>query len=550
MGLVAKELKSMREQLEQVTSGQASLEAAVGRLHEELASKTSQPSSNSCGPISSKSLKPQATMQSSPSIDRTGSIIGKRANVSLNRCFAKEELQRVLSIARREEEVQKNLPDRIGKKSAQILRAASGGYQLSQMGEHEWLETKKRALIDAVVGFIVLLNVLVVGASIDDETDSNSSTWLAIGFTFAALFWAELVIKVSMFGWRSQFRGPGALFNTFDAFLIVTDTVQLLLVVFHVFPTSRIISAFRIIRLLRLARLVKTFNAPALRDLVSMIRGMFGGMSTLAWSFVFLAASIYIFSLIFRVSLGPNSGSEAANAVTNADLAWYFRTVPRSMFTVFRCSFGDCSTTSGTPLLELITSEGGHFMAFLFCGFFFIMVIGMFNVISAIFVESTMTSAAEVSNERLHSRLNNPQIWSVNVIRILQKLMLRHAGRVESMTYEDWKDVEFPRAVIDTAVAVDADIQAALTELDIDPHTFDCLSDILDPDNGGTVGALELVEGLRRLRGEQRRGDIVAVDLMMRSLQCKVDDIWLILQSSNSDTNRVRDPVVLRGFSL
>jgi len=553
MCLVARELANMREQLEQVTSGQASLQAAVGRLHTEFTGTKSKPVDETPPTVSRLAPSPPITSQGTTNdldfvtqlppaprnalrlvtpirtqtfdqMRRVNSIVSnKPSNVSLHRCFAKEELSRVLQVARQQTELRKEFPAQLGENSGSLMTFV-------QLGQDGWLESDKRRLIDGIVGAIIVLNIVLVSFSID-STESNNNMWLALGFAFAVLFWVELLGKVWLFGFHTQFRGPRALFNIFDALLILSNTIELLLVAFHVISSSRIVSVFRIVRLLRLARLCQTFHSPAFRDLLSMVRGMQGGMTTLAWSLVFLVASMYVFSLVFRVGLGPDSDTEAA--VTNADMAWYFRSVPRSIYTVFRCSFGDCSTTTGTPLLELVAEEAGPAASLLFCGFFFIMVVGMFNVISAIFVESTLLAAAEASNEKLRSRLNDPQIWTKNVIRILQHLLLRHDEEVHTMMFEDWKNVEFPRTVIDTAVEEDAVVKKALADLDIDPHTFDSLSDILDPDNSGTVGALELVDGLRRLRGDQLRSDVVAVDLMMRSMQAKVDDIWLMVRSAN-----------------
>jgi len=85
-------------------------------------------------------------------------------------------------------------------------------------------------------------------------------------------------------------------------------------------------------------------------------------------------------------------------------------------------------------------------------------------------------------------------------------------------------EVEFSRQVIENVLQEDDIVKKALDALDIDPHDHGRLSDILDPDHSGTIGVLELVEGLRRLRGDPRRSDIVTVDLMVRSLQTKVDE--------------------------
>merc|ERR1712187_358517 len=73
-------------------------------------------------------------------------------------------------------------------------------------------------------------------------------------------------------------------------------------------------------------------------------------------------------------------------------------------------------------------------------------------------------------------------------------------------------------------VVHDQDCLNALHELEIDPDDHKNLADILDPDHNGAVGVLDLVQGLRKLRGEPRRSDIVTVDLMVRALQEKVHD--------------------------
>jgi len=74
-----------------------------------------------------------------------------------------------------------------------------------------------------------------------------------------------------------------------------------------------------------------------------------------------------------------------------------------------------------------------------------------------------------------------------------------------------------PRA-IDKWV-MDPKVKHALDALDIDPQDHDKLSDILDPQNDGQVPVLDLIDGIRRLRGFPRRSDIVCIDLMIRELQ-------------------------------
>merc|ERR1712061_292392 len=71
----------------------------------------------------------------------------------------------------------------------------------------------------------------------------------------------------------------------------------------------------------------------------------------------------------------------------------------------------------------------------------------------------------------------------------------------------------------------DPKVIKALDELDIDRADHKHLSDILDPDKSGDITVLELVTGLKRLRGEPKRSDIISIHLMIRSLHERVDEV-------------------------
>jgi len=252
-------------------------------------------------------------------------------------------------------------------------------------------------------------------------------------------------------------------------------------------------------------------------------------------------------------------------------------------------------------------------MSLVYCLFVYLITIGLFNVISAIFVEATMKSAAEMAHRTKQERLQNDDLWSVQVSTLLQRLVRRHIpeplhlfsyswyehcnvpleekvadARAENLqdvpNDKDWNDrllvtgrdgnsaklslsnpsedvfpitvkLQAPKSFrdveeldstdeVDDTVdekplseefreisrlayagktidkwAKDPYVVEALNELDIDPHDHAILSDILDPQNDGQVPVLDLIDGIRRLRGFPRRSDIVAIDLMIRQSQ-------------------------------
>jgi len=215
-----------------------------------------------------------------------------------------------------------------------------------------------------------------------------------------------------------------------------------------------------------------------------------------------------------------------------------FDTVPRALFTTFSCSFGNCIDIEGVSIFHHVEIVYGYWYTGLYAVFTFTVTIGLFNVISAIFVEVTLAAATQIQADAKHERLSDTQLWARNITMLVNRLVyiaqtheeyrdklpfaLRDVeGGKLSAIVDDVYELELPADIIEL-MGKDPHAAAALDALDIDKQDHERLSDILDPDNGGTFSIIELVDGLRRLRGEPRRSDIIKVDLMIRSTQVSV----------------------------
>lgn len=287
-----------------------------------------------------------------------------------------------------------------------------------------------------------------------------------------------------------------------------------------------------------------------------MFQGLIGGAHTLGWSFVLFMLFIYVVALIFRTVLGP----EGHDFSDEADVRWYFRNVPRSMVTVFRCSFGDCSDRSGTPIFEkcMERSSQPKLVGLLFGLFIFMVMIGLFNVISAIFVESTLQAAADIHQKKETERLLDKSHFAKQFLVLLRCLLALHwgefdddleaieEGRCTKETMDRILQIEYTRHEFEELVELNPMAQRALDELDIGRQDWRYLSDILDPDNSGTIAIFELLDGLQRLRGSPRRSDVIAVDLMLRAVQQKIDlmYLWQSKQSQASQKNTKREETI------
>eukprot|EP00929_Paragymnodinium_shiwhaense_P021475 TRINITY_DN14001_c0_g1_i1.p1 TRINITY_DN14001_c0_g1~~TRINITY_DN14001_c0_g1_i1.p1 ORF type:complete len:663 (+),score=124.33 TRINITY_DN14001_c0_g1_i1:58-1989(+) len=341
---------------------------------------------------------------------------------------------------------------------------------------------------EAVVGFVIVLNSFYIGLSMDNETQDAASYWEAIDVTFSVIYLAEVLLKVTNRGWCVTYLGPDSFYTRFDTFVVVIDFLQLLNRHSGEWQMDGTPSAalFRFLRLMKLVRLMRLFRTEAFADLVKMIHGISGGSRTLFWSFVLFFVCIYVVALLHREMYG----NKQVEGISES-----FNTVPTSLFTTFRCAFGDCTTPDGDPLFTKVWAVYGWPSAVGYMLFVFVLCVGVFNVISAIFVESTLAKAKQIAAKRKKQRFADFDLWSEKLSTLI-RCLLTHAGEDVGASMSEsigaLCKLDLPCEAVESCVS-DTKAQEALEALDIDQDDFPILADICDPDNGGTLKVCDLV---------------------------------------------------------
>lgn len=396
----------------------------------------------------------------------------------------------------------------------QALRATEVGVTTPMSNEEKRAHStaRKDTALDLCVGAIVVLNSVIIGVSMD----YNYQFFQIIDVCFTACFLVELILRFCLHGVCGHFS---QISNCLDFMLVVLDVVQLTMekiLESDALEGTPSASLFRIVRLARLVRLIRLARLHIFDDLVAMITGIIGGMSTLVWSMALLGLIVYVTSLLFREFYGNAVASFHGESVT-----FYFRSVPRAMLTVFRYFFGDFNTALGTSLFEAIQSEYGPLHGIFVVALFFMISVGVFNVIASIFVESTMSAALAVKDGRKHERMNDETLWNENISMLVRKFFEYVGCDVENGVYDRLQ--EFSKMLISqqtfSAFINDKAVIKALEKLEIGSEDHKYLFDILDNDNTGEITVTQLSDGVERLRGDPRRSDIICVDLMVRSIQ-------------------------------
>eukprot|EP00929_Paragymnodinium_shiwhaense_P108408 TRINITY_DN7472_c0_g1_i1.p1 TRINITY_DN7472_c0_g1~~TRINITY_DN7472_c0_g1_i1.p1 ORF type:complete len:665 (-),score=122.27 TRINITY_DN7472_c0_g1_i1:271-2265(-) len=399
-------------------------------------------------------------------------------------------------------------------------------------------------IVDSWIGVVIVVNAIFIGFSLDAPPDKERLI-LGIDVFLSSAFIVELIVKLLVHGVRRHFCGHMRLMNLLDAFLILSDLLQLVMQL--AFPDQQeqlasipSASLFRLFRLARLVRVLRLLRFRAFHTLFMMMQGMLGGLPTLGWALLLCMIFVYMAALMFREAFGREH---------NENIHEYFKDVPRAMITTFRCSFLECDTIQGAPIFQYVGEEYGYWAMGVYTLFAFSMSMGLFNVISAIFVESTLNAASKMKYREKKARLQDDDLWATRIDTIV-KQMVQIDGKHDvdptqrmSEMIDDLYDLDVTRETMDD-IGRDPLVQKALADLDVEPEIHDCLSDVLDPDQGGSIAVIELVQGIKRLRGDPRRSDLVMVDLMCRSMQQTIQEVHQML------SNGVGNGEVGTGMSL
>merc|ERR1712232_485690 len=154
------------------------------------------------------------------------------------------------------------------------------------------------------------------------------------------------------------------------------------------------------------------------------------------------------------------------------------------------------------------------------------MTFALFNVIVAIFVENTL--AAAKGNDVLKKRQRNQDEahWAERtqelvhtIIRIQKRLLcgdVHHAEGIENLTKEAGT-LTITKSFFKDLIEEEEFVER-LRELDIADEDIPDLFDTFDADDSGTLTVIELLKGIKKLRGDPRRSDVIAVSLVVTSI--------------------------------
>jgi len=316
---------------------------------------------------------------------------------------------------------------------------------------------------------------------------------------------------------RYFFRASVCALHSFEVFIVVAYILEAIAVHAHYDEGSKssfrvyvgFVSFARTLRLLRLVHMSKLVrHNSAFRELRMMMYALQGAMKSLAWSSVMLVVILLISGTIFTNGYLRHvvlTQLEAPDGKQTADLKDAFGTLFASMFTLAKAVTGG---TDWGEVYALLEPMFWPYRWFYVC-FQIFAILALLNVITAVFVESTMQRSTRDRESAVVDEISSRKELLMKINSLFEEFDEDNDGQINK---EELK-----------AHLQNRHIAAYFSSLGVDVDQVGKLFLLLDQDNSGYIDRQEFLQGCLRLKGEAKSVDLAVlqadVDLIVRDVQ-------------------------------
>ena len=249
-------------------------------------------------------------------------------------------------------------------------------------------------MLDVVPAMVIFASSIVAGVSAD--VDPSNFAWTVCEILFAIFFMGEMVVKIKVFGLKGYFWGDDWYWSWFDLLCVILALIEMTITFVSLAAGKKAemgaMASLKMLKLARLGRIIRLLKFKIFQELKLMIQGVFTGLRVLFWAVVLLIGCVYLLGVVTRL------------------LFWdkpEFSSVPRAMFTSFRCFTDGCSSYEGAPLQEILFRDWGFGFMLVYILLFLFVTIGIFNLIMAVFIDNVTDGSTKKRQQELG--LNAPR---------------------------------------------------------------------------------------------------------------------------------------------
>jgi len=261
------------------------------------------------------------------------------------------------------------------------------------------------------------------------------------------------------------------------------------------------------------------------KELRCMVYSLGGAMWSLLWSSIIVFSLLLMFALFFaEACINYRVQHHTAFLGGSSPLSENFGTLKRTLLSLFKSMTGGDDWGNVYESLEPLPS----LYRSLFLGFIAFSVIALLNVVTAVFVESTMQRSQ-----------NDRELMTQNEIQAKSEFLKKMQSVFEELDEDD--DGEINLTELQDRMK-DRRIGAYFGSLGVDVVQVGRLFSLLDTDSSGSIDKEEFMFGCLRLKGEAKSLDVAVLHAEMRWVRQNLSELGdmigdlqeIILEGSDS----------------
>jgi len=215
------------------------------------------------------------------------------------------------------------------------------------------------------------------------------------------------------------------------------------------------------------------------------------------------------------------------------------------MFSIFRCMISECTSKGGRSLTMIFSDGFGIQFDVFYAAAMVVVLFGLFNIITAIFVEATLNGLKENEVHRRYAKAYESNYMTEQLAKLVmtvstqvQKLRSRtvlptilglSSSNLNSSSTNAFETFENGETYLSeeefNQLVRQPDVRLILNDLDVSVEPRPGIFDAFNTEADGTVSLSELVSGLMRLRGDLHKVDMVIAQMSLDHMQKQIADI-------------------------
>jgi len=387
---------------------------------------------------------------------------------------------------------------------------------------------------ERIVLLIIFLNVIFAGILVQETTCSmwraqqqclNQHYLQIIQLMFASFYILELSFRI--FAKKSQFfhhAGQTSYLAILELLLTILAVVERVVWLMSELPNQSFMQFtclyMALLRSVRLITFVQTSDS--FQQLQDLLHSMIQTMKSLVWQFIFMAAILYAFGLMFTLAASHHFQSQQTLGVSmislDIELRKNFGSVFRSAYTLYIATTGGVDWDGVADVLAHVGAAwAGAFVVYQIVFYFAVM-----NVVTGIFCQAVSETANQDPKRIIRRELDSMRSHATNLQNVFCKIAGSNSG-------------SFTLTELQSALE-DAEMKAFFSYLNIDTTEPWPLFKCLDVDTNQVVELSEFVTECLKLK---RAASALDIKKLAQDIQGVADSLCVMQDEVRSLSSEV-----------